>query len=184
MITNYITVPQMKLRLMGLRCTHIVSTKKPDARAFFGLQPLKPEDETSQRPGKRKADGIDQTDEDYDLLNPEAQAGDIEGQSPLDSAPGDANTTTTDVEPAEPLWDCPICGRPQPADERRFNDHLDSCLSRQTIRDAVQRDTTDSPPLPSEPPVAKRVKTAAGGEKKRGRSAGLDDPRQKKLFFG
>lgn len=175
-------IPQMKLRLMGLRCTHIVSTKKPDTRAFFGLQPLKSEDETSQRPGKRKADGIDNTDEDHGSPNPEAHASDVEYQPPLDSVMGDGNTAGN-IEAAEPLWDCPICGRPQPADERRFNDHLDSCLSRQTIRDAVQRDTTESPPLPSEPPMAKKMKTV-GGDKKRGRPAGLDDPKQKKLFFG
>ncbi|KAJ3508544.1 hypothetical protein NM208_g15806 [Fusarium decemcellulare] len=28
-------IPGMKLRLMGLRCTHLVSTKKPDTMAFF-----------------------------------------------------------------------------------------------------------------------------------------------------
>lgn len=30
-------MPNMKLRLMGLRATHIVSMKKPDAAAFFGV---------------------------------------------------------------------------------------------------------------------------------------------------
>ncbi|KHN97706.1 DNA-repair protein, UmuC-like protein [Metarhizium album ARSEF 1941] len=31
-------IPGLKLRLMGLRCTHLVSTKKPDTMAFFGLR--------------------------------------------------------------------------------------------------------------------------------------------------
>ncbi|GKT92120.1 impB/mucB/samB family protein [Colletotrichum tofieldiae] len=35
------------------------------------------------------------------------------------------------------MWDCPICNRPQAPDERGFNEHIDLCLSRQTIREAV-----------------------------------------------
>ena len=30
--------PGLRIRLMGLRCTHLVTTKKPDTMAFFGLQ--------------------------------------------------------------------------------------------------------------------------------------------------
>lgn len=181
----------MKLRLMGLRCTNLVSTKKPDTRAFFGLQPLKAEDETSQKPGKRKAEGISSGEtrcRDEDAFDLDAYDGEGEREELLDSLQ-DGNAAQRkkaemahDAETAEQWWDCPICGRPQPADERRFNDHLDSCLSRQTIRDAVQRDTTESPPLPPETPTAKRIKE--NGEKKRGRPAGSDDPRQKKLSFG
>ncbi|KAI1159995.1 impB/mucB/samB family protein [Nemania serpens] len=179
-------MPHMKLRLMGLRCTHLVSTKKPDARAFFGLQPLKAEDEMSQKPGKRKAEGVasgDTGDRDEDPCDLEEHGGDGEHEGLLGSVQaGNAKEKATDAEAAEQWWDCPICGRPQSADERRFNDHLDSCLSRQTIRDAVQRDTTESPPLLPETPTAKRIK--GSGEKKRGRPAGSDDPRQKKLSFG
>ncbi|KAI1111021.1 hypothetical protein F5Y14DRAFT_333104 [Nemania sp. NC0429] len=182
-------IPHMKLRLMGLRCTHLVSTKKPDTRAFFGLRPLKIEDETSQKPGKRKAEGIandDTGDRDDDPFDLGAHDGDGEHEGPLDSAQtenvkGETAGMADDAETAEQWWDCPICGRPQPADERRFNDHLDSCLSRQTIRDAVQRDTTESPPLLPDTPLTKRVK--GNSEKKRGRPAGSDDPRQKKLSF-
>ncbi|KAI9834383.1 MAG: hypothetical protein M1819_002994 [Sarea resinae] len=36
------------------------------------------------------------------------------------------------------VWQCPICSRPQRADGRQFNAHIDYCLSRQTIRDAVK----------------------------------------------
>ncbi|KAI0854793.1 hypothetical protein F4860DRAFT_498350 [Xylaria cubensis] len=182
-------MPHMKLRLMGLRCTHLVSTKKPDTRAFFGLQPLKAEDETSPTPGKRKAEvlgGENAADDDENgdpLVDPEMRNLYDESQVLLESPPTN-ESAPGDVEAAEQYWDCPICARPQPADERRFNDHLDSCLSRQTIRDAVQRDTTESPPLPPELPTVKRIKSSSSTEKKRGRSAGPDDPRQKKLFFG
>ncbi|GAW21178.1 hypothetical protein ANO14919_106960 [Xylariales sp. No.14919] len=183
-------IPSIKLRLMGLRCTHLVSTKKPDARAFFGLQPLKTEEATSHKSTKRKADEIvggNIEHEGDELLDPEVHGGDDEYEALIDSVqPENAHETEADtvgdIETAEQWWDCPICGRPQPADERRFNDHLDSCLSRQTIRDAVQRDTTESPPLPQEMPTTKKVK--ANGEKRRGRLVGLGDPKQKKLSFG
>ncbi|OAA62491.1 DNA-directed polymerase [Niveomyces insectorum RCEF 264] len=32
-------MPGLQIRLMGLRCTHLVSTKKPDTFAFFGVEP-------------------------------------------------------------------------------------------------------------------------------------------------
>ncbi len=46
--------PGMKLRLMGLRCTHLVSTKKPDTRAFFGLRPSKTEADVDGSNGTSK----------------------------------------------------------------------------------------------------------------------------------
>ncbi|KAI0904441.1 hypothetical protein F4823DRAFT_614891 [Ustulina deusta] len=182
-------MPAMKLRLMGLRCTHLVSTKKPDTRAFFGLQPLKVE-ETSHQPGKRKAEEIASKNtehEDDDPFDSEAHGEDDEYQVlpdgvQLEDIPESVSDMARDVQTTEQLWDCPICGRPQPADERRFNDHLDSCLSRQTIRDAVQGDTTESAPLSLEMPIAKKFKSSGG--KKRGRPLGFDDPKQKKLSFG
>ncbi|KAI1309932.1 hypothetical protein F5Y03DRAFT_347892 [Xylaria venustula] len=182
-------MPNMKLRLMGLRCTNLISTKKPDTRAFFGLQPLKVEDETSRHSGKRKAEDDSDRDSDHGEEDPtdfEAYGGASEYKMLLDGAQigGEQQSEpapTLDVEVPE-QWDCPICGRPQPAEERRFNDHLDSCLSRQTIRDAVQRDTTESPPVLTETPTAKKFKS--NGEKKRGRRVGFDDPKQKKLSFG
>lgn len=180
----------MKLRLMGLRCTHLVSTKKPDTRAFFGLQPLKVEDEASSLASKQKAEERGSRSAEYkddNHLDPEVTDGDNEEKALLGSpeigsmAEKDFNIVS-DAEAIEQWWDCPICVRPQLADERQFNDHLDLCLSRQTIRDAVQRDTARSPPPPLELPIVKRSK--GSGEKKRGRSSGLDDPKQKKLCFG
>jgi DNA polymerase kappa len=51
------------------------------------------------------------------------------------------NPTREQAVPAEEeLWDCPVCARPQPANERQFNEHIDLCLSRQAIRDTVQQD--------------------------------------------
>ena len=103
-------------------------------------------------------------------------------------------------EKKDEWWDCPICNRPQPADERLLNEHIDLCLSRQTIRDAVQGDysTTSRSGSPAAGPGtvdAKRPKiaaaAAAGDKKKKGRPSSStrrpsasSDPRQKKLFFG
>ncbi|KAI3390236.1 hypothetical protein diail_11388, partial [Diaporthe ilicicola] len=43
-------MPDMRIRLMGLRCTHLVSTKRPDTTAFFGLKPRA--GSASNEPGK------------------------------------------------------------------------------------------------------------------------------------
>ncbi|KAI2638342.1 hypothetical protein GGS21DRAFT_434089 [Xylaria nigripes] len=192
-----VVVPNMKLRLMGLRCTHLVSAKKPDTRSFFGLQPFKAEEaisETSHNShlSKRKAqelasndaDGenyedffdIDEPSEDSEYLTlPESMQSEVVHK--------ELSNLSDDTKVTEQVWDCPICERPQPADERCFNNHLDSCLSRETIRAAVQRDATESPPLLLETPAAKRNKTG-GGVKKRSRPTGPSDPRQQKLSFG
>ncbi|KAI0804465.1 hypothetical protein GGR55DRAFT_319108 [Xylaria sp. FL0064] len=183
-------IPGMKLRLMGLRCTHLISTKKPDTRAFFGLQPLKVENQPSHNPGKRKAEEVptgNTSHEDDDSFDFEEHNGEDDYQALLDKEKQgepieSVFDTARDIEAPEQWWDCPICGRPQPANERQFNDHLDSCLSRQTIRDAVQRNTDGTPSVLTETPIAKKAKSS--GEKKRGRPVGFDDPRQKKLSFG
>lgn len=194
-------VPGMKLRLMGLRCTHLVSTKKPDTAAFFGLRPRRSESADSPEPStKRKADEFAAEDGGWEAWPEEAlDSGDADalGTAPFSPGPGGGhdegyrhhgkeitpNPKKAMPPPEQEWWDCPICSRPQAADERQFNEHIDLCLSRQTIRDAVQGDSSHSPTPPrNEPPDAKRPKI--GSEKKRGRSAAPDDPRQKKLFFG
>ena len=39
---------------------------------------------------------------------------------------------------ADVMWQCPICNRDLPAEDGAFNEHVDFCLSRSTIRDFVQ----------------------------------------------
>lgn len=198
-------IPGMRLRLMGLRCTHIISTKKPDARAFFGLKPLRTGSgkDISDGTSNLKASGAIEEDdvpqkllehtpyEGGDQLDPD-DAG-MAGYQAIEEEDDDdyrhhgkeilpnPKRGTPTREPEE-WWDCPICSRPQPTDERLFNDHIDLCLSRQTIRDAVQRDNVRSPASIADAPAPKRLKS--GGEKRRGRTSNSADPRQKKLFFG
>ncbi|KAH6657123.1 DNA polymerase kappa [Truncatella angustata] len=213
-------MPSLKLRLMGLRCTHLVSTKKPDTRAFFGFKPrriessdLTPDSSTMKRKVDDSAEGEWETWPEEELVDItdaelEASASALLGNE-RDDGPGDnyrhhgkevvpnpkpkkkpvsAKLEEKAEEEEEEWWDCPICSRPQTADERQFNEHIDLCLSRQTIRDAVQRETESISPVPrnNEPPDAnKRLKTNSG-EKKRGHNsnAATVDPKQRKLFFG
>ncbi|KAK7984321.1 hypothetical protein PG989_011723 [Apiospora arundinis] len=211
-------VPNMKLRLMGLRCTNLVSTKKPDTAAFFGLSrpPRRSESADSTEPGtavKRKAASIlegeweewpeealygndAELEEQVNIrLSQQDEARSNEGKEKenyrhhgKEITPNPKKVTSPPVE--ETWWDCPICMRPQHADERQFNEHIDLCLSRQTIRDAVQGDSASNSSSAGNhldpPPESKRQKTGGGGtDRKRGRpTATAADPKQKKLFFG
>lgn len=201
-------MPGMMLRLMGLRCTHLVSTKKPDTMAFFGFRSRRPDALTSPqkdpRPvhtgasGELDDDGWERWPEE-ELLgldnHEDFQAVDIESDGTnIDSEPSPARRHGKEILPNpvpeyapvnDEMWDCPICNRPQAPDERQFNEHIDLCLSRQTIREAVHEDMPPAQPSRSTTPDAKKVKV--GGEKKRGRPPARppsDDPRQKKLCFG
>ncbi|KAK4124238.1 DNA/RNA polymerase [Parathielavia appendiculata] len=188
-------IPGMKLRLMGLRCTHLVSTKKPDARAFFGLRPRRSESvesaenstgsrgigvggegESEQQP--RTNTGVEhnprKADEDSGLVSSSRRHGKEIVSNPTREQPAAAE---------EELWDCPVCGLPQPADERLFNEHIDLCLSRRAIRDTVQQDAAAQQTQHVEKPTPDARKPKER-ERKRGRPPSAADPRQKKLCFG
>lgn len=187
--------PSLRLRLLGLRCTHLVSTKPPDTATFFGLRPHLPDADGSALLDQR-GDGDGEWEQWPDDPLPRH---DDPGLGDTPPAPGDnglgegegyrrhGKEITANPQKGESvekeLWDCPICSRPQAADERRFNEHIDLCLSRQAIRDTVQQEgaalsvaTTSArtTPLPS---VDKK-------SKKRTRQPAEADPRQTKLRFG
>jgi DNA polymerase kappa len=181
-------IPGLTLRLMGLRCTHLVSTKKPDARAFFGLRPQKHESAGSLEDGgvvvsesaggegklpdeEVGSDHCPASGEASVITSPRQHGKEIVPNPPREQAP----------PPEEELWDCPVCARPQPADERRFNEHIDLCLSRRASRDTVQQDAAGHQQQQHEngTPEMRRVR-----ERKRGRPPAPIDPRQKKLCFG
>lgn len=189
--------PGMKLRLMGLRCTHLVSTKKPDTLAFFGL---KPRSAVSSEPGRvlRKVAQVDEDgwekipeelleqddiDVDAETDPPDTEGGMAYAKHGKEVVPN-STFRHKSTPPPEEWWDCPICSRPQTADERQFNDHIDACLSRQAIRDAVQKDAMghQAPTSRGATPEPKRPKLSS--EKKRGRPSSAADPKQKKLCFG
>ena len=198
-------IPGMKLRLMGLRCTHLVSTKKSGID-FFGLRRQNFSTEGERQPGSLKRPASATADEEgewevwpdeefeeaarqerqdemneMELLSQEDQlssANDLEeanrrhkhGREILpnpsrkkdDKPPGDAE---------EGFWDCPICARPQSANDKAFNEHIDYCLSKQTIKEAVK----ETPLAPERPPSTGKRKVAL---------TSTDMERKKRLFFG
>ncbi|KAH6609000.1 hypothetical protein Trco_002346 [Trichoderma cornu-damae] len=210
-------MPGMRLRLMGLRCTNLVSTKKPDTMAFFGFRPRRQEAGESSEYGlvKRKAseplgreekwdneDFMDDLDDDPgDVSHEHEDEGEHEEEEEEEGGGGGVKEEEEEEEDDDDMladgrhgkeivpnpkpqgrapqqeewWDCPICLRPQAANERLFNEHIDLCLSRQTIRDAVQADD----PKDAKPDVHKRPRLT---ERKRGRPP-TADPKQKKLSF-
>ena len=190
-------MPGMKLRLMGLRCTGLVSTRKPDASAFFGLKsrPAVVRHKT-ERDEKEEEGGLgldsrgrieelegawdDVKDEEDDALVREAITLSQERAGiAVDEVNMDDDVTPNDTT-QEDWWDCPVCSRPQPADERLFNQHIDLCLSRQTITDAVQ----DGDGTKVQASASAGYGASGFGGKKRARVKGLGhDPKQKKLRF-
>lgn len=173
-------IPGMRLRLLGLRCTNLVSTKKVGIN-FFGaaMQP---------KPNSAEAPQAPELNDDHDIGAEEAfeaaarqevqdEMNDLEQlsqEAPDLPATGDAGAATVDTVGYHPAqWECPICGRPQAADDRVFNDHVDFCLSRQTIREVVQDESQAVAPEA----VSRKRKTPSQP------AAAEADPRQKRLFF-
>lgn len=191
-------IPNMKLRLLGLRVTNIVSTKKGGID-FFGIARRTSTTISAHNSNAKKAN----EDEEWEVW-PETefeQAAMQERQDEMNelealSQEFEKQEEQEQLGPRSPaplllkeeFWDCPICLRPQKADERDFNDHIDFCLSKQTIKQAVQDGKEESPSAESTSTKAIRQPQPLPS-KKRGRprqsgsltSAG--EPSQKKLFF-
>ncbi|KUJ18798.1 impB/mucB/samB family protein [Mollisia scopiformis] len=189
--------PGLRLRLMGLRCTHLVSMKKPDTMAFFGFKKRPNESGEPDSPSstaKRRADTLEDDDgweaipeellfEDAERQEREDELNELESLSQeIDKRRHHGkeivpNPKKQENQEEEEWWDCPICSRPQAANEKEFNEHIDLCLSRQTIRDAVQETSDLRSREPT--PAPKKVKTSND------RSKGVPgDPKQRRLFFG
>ena len=144
-------IPGLKLRLIGLRCTHLVSTKKVEIDFFAGHH--------AKRPAVERVDGKEEVLND-ETKNAVAECArksrnEMEGEEELE-------------ERQQVFWDCPVCSRPQLADDRIFNDHVDFCLSRLAIKEAVHENVSADLPESS-----RKRKSRSGGS----------DPRQKRLFF-
>jgi DNA polymerase kappa len=190
--------PGLKLRLLGLRCTHLVSMKKPDTMSFFGFK-TRTSTETGEASddqpdnGKRKSDALEdgqwetwpderlfedaerqEREDEFQELEKLSQEIDKQRQHGKEIVPNPKKEATP-----EEWWDCPICLRPQTPSEKKFNEHIDLCLSRQTIRDAVQETATLNPAR-DHTPAPKRAKTERGKDK----SVIAVDPKQRRLCFG
>lgn len=203
-------IPGMKLRLMGLRCTHLVSTKKGGV-GFFGVRkiasgegrdPVKrantdeegwqiwPEEEFEEAARQERQEEM----EEAERLSQEQQVDEAVGLNDLSEAdieesnrrlkhgreirPNPKKNENTEPSSAkEPeAWACPICGLPQPASDREFNDHIDYCLSKQTIKEAAKASSS-----PAEI-MSNGNKDTRNGKRKA--TIGDASEAKKKLFFG
>ncbi|KAL1892907.1 hypothetical protein Sste5346_006800 [Sporothrix stenoceras] len=116
-------IPNMTVRLMGLRCTHLVSTKRPDALAFFGIKLSGIADATGGPTSERQMErgGMIEIDDDGSEWEiwPEAEG---EGNIALGQGTGDPATEAT-VAPESEVSDRPLDSRaePEPQPEPRLH---------------------------------------------------------------
>ena len=213
-------IPGLTLRLMGLRCTHIISTKKAGVD-FFGFRrqasadveassPVKrkraddngewevwPEEEFEEAARQERQDEMDELEKlSQEVLQHSPSQEDLEdanrrhkhGREIVPNPKKPCGEEQREANIPNDSWDCPICARPQPANDREFNEHIDHCLSRQTIRDAVSE--TSPGPAKSEAAKVLAVKEAsASGLQGRGRGkrkgqVSLMEVKKQRLFFG
>lgn len=184
-------IPGMKLRLLGLRVSNLISTKKVGIN-FFGVAAQATSVQTPEP--RAKGDDVngghdieaeeafenaarqEKQDEMNDLeqLSQEAAGLSVTPDPPDAGIFESTKGAAMDSVVAQPeQWECPICSRPQVADDRLFNDHVDFCLSRQTIREVVQDNSQEVSPTPA----SKKRKIQAQ------QSPADADPRQRRLFF-
>ena len=213
-------IPGMTLRLMGLRCTHIVSTKKAGVD-FFGLRrqasadqeaaisnmrsgagdegewEVWPEEEFEEAARQERQDEMNELErlsQEETRHSPNQE--DIEeanrrrkhGREILPNPKKTGNEELREENVRDELWDCPICARPQSANDREFNDHIDHCLSRQTIIEAIRE--TSPRPARSEPVRVLGLKDASAmglqsrGRGKRKGQVPIMEAKKQRLFFG
>jgi DNA polymerase kappa len=141
-------IPGMRLRLIGLRCTNLVSTKKTGID-FFGLRRGKCTPEgtiTASKPSSSDDEGgwevwpeaefeeaaRQERQDDMNEMERLSQEEQIErdGTSP--------SLSNVEVDEGEELWECPSCTLLLKANDQEFNRHLDQCLSRKTIKETIQ----------------------------------------------
>lgn len=204
-------IPKMTLRLMGLRCTHLVSTKKGDVD-FFGRarQQSRGSREVSEDPNATKGaldedgwqmwpeeefetaarleredelDELERLTQEADADQPDDPADDGERKSfetrkhdngfawrlLLEEERAKAEEEERAKKPPLEQWICPICGVPQAAEARSFNEHIDGCLSRQTIKEIVKVDepsphSKETNPAPFSSAKRKRGRPPRGQE--------------------
>ena len=184
-------IPGMKLRLMGLRATHLVSTKKSGID-FFGLRRTsanKPDDTHESRTIDDEGGWEVWPEAEFEEAARQERQDDMNEVLALSQEDQDDNenreVTNKEISSPQPqYWACPICSTPQEANDAAFNAHIDFCLSRQTIRDAAKdtssKDASSGSPMGQATGQSKNAKS-----KKRGRPSHQVEPlgRSKKAFF-
>ncbi|KAL9098200.1 MAG: hypothetical protein Q9163_006096 [Psora crenata] len=237
-------IPGLKLRLMGLRCTHLVSTKKTE-KDFFGLQRFSSTDSgggnTSPPRTMKDEQGEWQVwpDTEFEAAarqERQEEMEELERLSQEQQPPVDGPAEGKDLEASDRRhrhgreilpnptpakmrmdsgigfrkpetgygkavaettvmtegWTCPICGRPQEAEERLFNEHVDFCLSKGTIKEAAKANEAAPPSATSTMALREAPgRENSGGGRRRGRPSGkrkgeslvVEEKGNKRLFF-
>ena len=160
-------IPGMKLRLLGLRCTNLVSTKKVGIDFFGAAAHAKHENLGQKSEAENNTDNHERKD--MEELKMSATKFDDNNDNDDEFRKDDPSAVGSGLEPV--FWDCPICTRPQLAENRMFNDHVDFCLSKHAIKEAVQSVSSD---------ISER---SLAESRKRRSMSNSEDPRQKRLFF-
>lgn len=177
----------LKVRLMGLRLTQLVEARETPGRLdeFFRNAPSSPakrkrkqligedgweawpeeELESSFLPAKD-----DREEGDSGQVIEVAKSGDACSTEPTrESSPRDKGS-----EVDEARWECPVCTRSLPADDAIFNEHVDFCLSRATIREFVQESTISPEGPGKKQPGRKRRSTTPRAGGRAGSSENMD----------
>ncbi|EER22857.1 ImpB/MucB/SamB family protein [Coccidioides posadasii C735 delta SOWgp] len=176
--------PNLKIRLMGLRCTNLVSTKRPDIN-FFGVKGAGAPESLMDSMSGASDEKVMSTEEEFEAAAREERTEDLQSLEALSQDLESSHQEFAEVadSPAQPTasenrstnndtWTCPICSCPQRADDMAFNQHVDFCLSKDTIKEAVDMTLIYDETIP--PPQRKRA-----GENFFNR----ESPR-KRVFFG
>lgn len=198
-------IPGMKLRLMGLRCTNLVSTKKPGTD-FFGMCrrvsstdedriPLQndtsgtlnegewevwPEEEFEEAARQERQDEMNE----LEVLSQEEQVEETDRRHKhgKEALPNPQKVDQVQ-NPDGVLWDCPICARPQMANDKDFNEHVDYCLSRQTIKEAIN-ETSPGPAAFSAISASSVMGLKSKVNGKRKSDSSQENLQRKRPFFG
>ncbi|PSN70099.1 DNA-directed polymeras-like protein kappa [Corynespora cassiicola Philippines] len=184
-------IPNMKLRLMGLRVTQIITTKKPDIDFFgqFRTKTSKPKPVTSKNSEGEWEVWPEEEFEEAARQERNKEMNEIEKlsqeQEKREGAAVAEDQGPVPVQEEQEKWPCPICSMPQTPDDASFNAHIDFCLSRQTIKEAVKETTpSDAVPRPQAAPPAQKTKGKRGRPRNEAVSSDQKAREKRRAFFG
>lgn len=183
-------IPNMRLRLMGLRVTNIVSTKKPGID-FFGRIKA-PTSAIRETTSKNEENWETWPEEEFEEAARQERNDEMNELEKLSQeqehqhAHNNLDTGIIDVPQSqaaiEEQWQCPICTLPQPPNDATFNAHIDFCLSKQTIKEVVQ--STAPPILEKQPSFSKTIAKKSKRGRPKNEPLALDEQaREKRRAF-
>lgn len=187
--------PKLTLRLMGLRCTNLVPNENfenPIMMKFLarGRAPASSMTAAEQEMEEFQEKADEELDKDIRDSLSQLSGLDVNGdhvEVPATQCPSSVQKAVEDTEvipctpPIPQTYTCPICGSEEPANDITFNEHIDFCLSRDAIKNAVESTIASQPP-PSSAGVGSMKSQSKGHEKKRKQEEDDKKPK-KKLFF-